>query len=155
AREEASLGEGRDWMGGSRETDDSLPTASWGRLWRELRLTARLRFVLPASFISLLLGASELLAPRLRGELFDAVVRPGTQWHELSGRLRVLAFLSVAGWIGNIISSVGLRRKREGRRGVAGQGRRVLVRKKVRGGRRGWQRCAGDGRGGEGRAVEC
>ena len=53
------------------EAGTSAGVASWARLWRELRLTARVGFVLPASAISLCLcaaaTAAELLAPRHPG----------------------------------------------------------------------------------------
>ena len=53
------------------EAGTAAGVASWARLWRELRLTARLGFVLPASAISLCLcaaaTAAELLAPRHPG----------------------------------------------------------------------------------------
>ena len=49
---------------------------SWQRLLSELRETQQARLVVPASALSLVLCASELLAPRLRGRAFDAVRMP-------------------------------------------------------------------------------
>lgn len=80
-------------------------SVSWARLLRELRQTARLGFVLPASCISLLLSAFELLAPRIRGELFDAVLVPGATLAAAAPRLRLLALLALGSWLGQIISA--------------------------------------------------
>jgi hypothetical protein len=49
----------------------------WPRLLRELRTAQQLSLVLPASSLSLALTATELLAPKLRGACFDAVLQPG------------------------------------------------------------------------------
>ena len=46
------------------------------------------RLVVPASALSLVLCASELLAPRLRGRAFDAVLAPGASLAVLQPHLR-------------------------------------------------------------------
>ena len=55
----------------------AAPPPSWRRLWDELRATQQLAYSAPASVLSLGLTASELVIPRLRGNLFDAAVTPG------------------------------------------------------------------------------
>ena len=79
---------------------------SWPRLMQELRVTQKLSLVVPASALSLLLTATDLIAPRLRGKLFDAVLLPGASMAQLWPRLRVLALLALAGWLASIVSSI-------------------------------------------------
>ncbi|KAL1503164.1 hypothetical protein AB1Y20_011223 [Prymnesium parvum] len=104
----AEAGEASDGRGAASA---EASVASWGRLWRELRLTARLGFVLPASAISLLLGVAELVAPRIRGDLFDTVVRSGVSFAQLAPQLRLLGLLAIVGWAGSIVSSVSIARR--------------------------------------------
>ena len=92
----------------SLSADREEPAAvcvSWRRLWRELRTTQQLSYVGPASACSLLLTASGLLEPRLRGQLFDAVLQPGATAAILWPRLRVLALLAFFGWALQIASA--------------------------------------------------
>jgi ABC-type multidrug transport system fused ATPase/permease subunit len=52
------------------------------------------------------LCASELLAPRLRGRAFDAVLAPGASLSVLRPHLRGLALLALVGWLANIVAAV-------------------------------------------------
>ena len=79
---------------------------TWRRLWHEVRETQQARLVVPASVLSLCLCASELAAPRVRGQVFDAVLEPGARLGTLSPHLRALALLALGGWLANIVSSV-------------------------------------------------
>ena len=79
---------------------------SWHRLLSELRETQQARLVVPASALSLVLCASELLAPRLRGRAFDAVLAPGASLAVLQPHLRGLALLALGGWLANIVAAV-------------------------------------------------
>lgn len=63
-------------------------------------------FVVPASALSLGLTATELLAPRLRGQCFDVALLPGASLSAMAPKLRALALLALAGWLLNIISSI-------------------------------------------------
>ena len=70
------------------EATDGGAGPSWRRLLLELRETQQARLVVPASALSLVLCASELLAPRLRGRAFDAVLAPGASLAVLQPHLR-------------------------------------------------------------------
>ena len=61
---------------------------------------------MPASALSLVLCASELLAPRLRGRAFDAVLTPGASLAVPQPHLRGLALLALGGWLANIVAAV-------------------------------------------------
>lgn len=98
----------RSAAGGLEAPSDAEPPAAaveWPRLWRELRATQQARSVVPASLLSLLLTASELLAPRLRGQLFDQALVPGATLAAMAPRLRLLALLALLGWLLNIAAS--------------------------------------------------
>ena len=88
-----------------RAAPDAPARVSWPRLLEELRSAARPASVVPASVLSLVLTASSLLAPRLRGQCFDAVLLPGVTMAALWPRLRVLAALALASWLLNIASA--------------------------------------------------
>lgn len=85
--------------------DESQPV-SWARLWQELRATQQLKLVLPASCLSVVLTTSELISPRLRGQLFDAVLAPGATLSILWPKLRWLAAIAVLQWALHIVSSI-------------------------------------------------
>ena len=78
----------------------------WPRLLRELRTAQQLRLVLPASSLSLALTATELLAPKLRGACFDAVLQPGATFTLIRPKLTLLALLALIAWLLNISSSI-------------------------------------------------
>ena len=78
AQHRALLSSARTLQGDSDGASASAaPPPSWRRLWDELRATQQLAYSAPASVLSLGLTASELVIPRLRGNLFDAAVTPG------------------------------------------------------------------------------
>ena len=85
---------------------NAVEPVSWSRLWRELRQTQRLQLIVPATGLSLLLTGTELVVPRLRGELFDAVLLPGATLSALWPKLRQLALLALSAWMLSIVSSV-------------------------------------------------
>jgi ATP-binding cassette subfamily B protein len=78
----------------------------WPRLLRELRTAQQLSLVLPASSLSLALTATELLAPKLRGACFDAVLQPGATFELIRPKLTLLALLALIAWLLNISSSI-------------------------------------------------
>ncbi len=82
------------------------PGVTWKRLLSELRETQQARLVVPASALSLVLCSSELVAPRLRGRVFDAVIAPGASLSVLMPHLRALALLALGGWLANIVAAV-------------------------------------------------
>ena len=84
----------------------SQPLVTWRRLWQELMDTQQFKYVAPASALSLGLTASELIAPRLRGQLFDAALLPGATLAAMVPNLQTLALLALAGWVLNILSSI-------------------------------------------------
>ena len=79
---------------------------TWRRLWTELQTTQQAQYIIPASALSLGITASELLAPRLCGQLLDAVMAPGATFALMKPRLRALALLAVAAWACHIVSSI-------------------------------------------------
>jgi ABC-type multidrug transport system fused ATPase/permease subunit len=82
------------------------PGVTWTNLWGELRRSQQLDCVVPACALSLLLSASELVSPLIRGQLFDAVLQPGTTFGMLWPRLRLLAAVALFGWITSIAVGV-------------------------------------------------
>jgi ABC-type multidrug transport system fused ATPase/permease subunit len=56
--------------------------------------------------LSLLLSGTELLAPRLRGKCFDAVLVPGASFTVVKPQLYALAALAVLEWAIHIVSSI-------------------------------------------------
>ena len=108
ARQLQSTGSSTGGEGGDTPTPagTAAPVVSWQRLWRELSATQQARYVAPASALSLLLTASELIAPRVRGELFDMVVVPGATMAAMWPRLRLLALLALLGWALEISSAI-------------------------------------------------
>jgi ATP-binding cassette subfamily B protein len=81
------------------------PPVTWQRLWRELRTTQQVGLVVPASALSLVLTASELAVPRLRGQLFDAALLPGATLRAMVPRLTTLALLALSSWVIHIVSA--------------------------------------------------
>jgi hypothetical protein len=82
------------------------PGVTWATLWGELRKSQQLDCVVPACALSLLLSASELVSPLIRGQIFDAVLQPGTTFASLWPRLRLLAAVALFGWITSIAVGV-------------------------------------------------
>lgn len=82
------------------------PGVTWATLWGELHRSQQRDCVIPACALSLLLSASELVAPLIRGQLFDAVLQPGTTFRVLWPRLRLLAAVALFGWITSIAVGV-------------------------------------------------
>ncbi len=81
----------------------NLAPVPWSELLREIRKAQQPTRALPASALSLLLTTTELLAPKLRGECFDAVIN-GVALRSLSRKIRLVGLLVLTRWVLHILT---------------------------------------------------